>query len=149
MTRKRGLTWIAAWMRTWCIAALIIAGARAQNVPSRPERPLGKIQKIPDEISVAQAKEAWEAGAFILDVREAEEVKQAHIPGAILIPLGQLQKRLAELPKDRQIVIICLSGGRSAFAREMLRKGGFDKVTSVDGGMNEWKKAGYPTATGP
>jgi rhodanese-related sulfurtransferase len=149
MTRKRGQKLIMAWTRTWCIAALTAAAAMAQSVSAGAENPVRKIQTVPAEISVAQAKEAWEAGAFILDVREAGEWNQTHIPGSTLIPLGQLEKRLAELPKDRQIVIVCRSGGRSAFARDILKKAGFDGVASMDGGMNEWKRAGYPAVSGP
>lgn len=148
MTRRWAKRWTAVWMWAWCIAALTAAAAIAQSVPAGAERSIGKIQELPDEISAAQAKAAWEAGAFILDVRQPEEWNEVHIPGSTLIPLGELQKKLAEIPKGRQIIVVCRSGGRSAFAREILKKAGFDQVTSMSGGMNDWQGAGYPTAAG-
>lgn len=104
---------------------------------------------VPAEISVAQAADKQEAGAFILDVREPNEWADFHIPGATLIPLGQLESRLAELPQDQEIVVVCRSGNRSATGRDVLKNAGFENVTSMAGGMNEWRSAGYPVVTGP
>jgi len=104
---------------------------------------------FPEEISVAQAKEKLHAGALILDVRQPEEYASGHIPGATLIPLGQLEKRANELPRDREIVVVCRSGGRSAMGRDILKKAGFTKVASMAQGMNAWKAAGYPIAQIP
>jgi rhodanese-related sulfurtransferase len=104
--------------------------------------------ELPKEISVSQAYDLREAGAFILDVREPDEWQQGHIPDATLIPLGELQSRVDELPSDQEIVVVCRSGNRSASGRDILTKAGFDQVTSMDGGMNEWSAAGYPTESG-
>ena len=104
---------------------------------------------LPDEISVAQAAVKREAGAFILDVRQPEEWNEAHVPGSTLIPLDQLEARLNEVPKDKEVVVICRSGNRSKPGRDALKAAGFTQVTSVSGGLNEWKAAGLPTVTGP
>ncbi len=149
MLKRRGKKRMSACMRAWRGTALMLAVALAQNMLSGAHRPGGEIQALPAEISAAEARQAWEAGAFILDVRQPEEWDRMHIPGATLIPLGQLEKRLAELPRDKQIVIVCRSGGRSAFARDMLKGAGFDKVASMSGGMLDWQRAGYPTAGAP
>ncbi len=104
---------------------------------------------MPAEISVEQAKQKYDSGIFILDVREQDEWDAGHIPNATLIPLGQLQNRASELPKDKEIVVVCRSGKRSATGRDTLLNAGFASVTSMAGGMVAWQAAGYPTVTGP
>ena len=105
-------------------------------------------QTLPTEISVDEALQKREAGAFILDVREQEEWDQVHIPGATLIPLAQLPERLSEVPKDQEVVVVCRSGNRSQAGRDILLDAGFSQVASMNGGMNNWSEKGYPTASG-
>lgn len=105
--------------------------------------------QYPAEVSVTKAAEKRAAGAFILDVRQPEEWVEGHIPGATLIPLDELQSRVNELPKDQEIVVVCRSGNRSAEGRDILRAAGFQQVTSMAGGMNQWQSAGYEVVTGP
>jgi len=104
---------------------------------------------LPDEISVAEAAAKRDAGAFILDVRQPDEWNEVHVPGSTLIPLDQLEARLNEVPKDKEVVVICRSGNRSQPGRDALKAAGFTQVTSVTGGLKEWKAAGLPTVTGP
>jgi rhodanese-related sulfurtransferase len=104
---------------------------------------------LPRDIPVAEAAARRDQGAFILDVREPAEWNEFHIPGATLIPLGELDARAGEVPKDRQVVVICRSGNRSQRGRDILLGAGFTSVTSVSGGMNEWRAAGLPTVSGP
>jgi len=104
---------------------------------------------LPREISVADASAKRDAGAFILDVREPDEWNQVHIPGATLIPLGELASRVNELPTDQEIVVVCRSGNRSQQGRDILISAGFEQVTSMAGGMNQWSSAGFETASGP
>jgi rhodanese-related sulfurtransferase len=106
-------------------------------------------QSFPAEVSVAEAFEKREAGAFMLDVREQNEWDELHMDGATLIPLGQLGDRLNELPKDQEIVVVCRTGNRSAQARDLLKQNGFESVTSMAGGMVDWQAANYPIVTGP
>jgi len=103
----------------------------------------------PREISVAEAAAKRNTGAFILDVRQPEEWNEYHIPGATLIPLGELAARVAELPSDQEIVVVCRSGNRSAQGRDILLMAGFKQVTSMAGGLLEWRATGYPTVSGP
>ncbi len=103
---------------------------------------------LPAEISVAQAQQLRDQNAFILDVREPSEWTQFHIPGATLIPLGQLPNRLSEVPKDRQVVVVCRTGHRSAQGRDILKQAGFTNVTSMAGGVTEWQAQGLPIASG-
>ena len=101
------------------------------------------------EVSVSEAAAMRDAGAFVLDVREPSEWNQVHIPGATLIPLGELASRVDELPKDQEIVVVCHSGNRSAQGRDILLSAGFDQVTSMAGGMTQWEAAGLETTSGP
>ena len=103
---------------------------------------------LPAEVSVAQAIAKRDAGAFMLDVRQPEEWTEFHMPDATLIPLGELSTRRDELPRDQEIVVVCRSGNRSASGRDILNAAGFPSVTSMAGGMNAWRSAGHPIATG-
>jgi adenylyltransferase/sulfurtransferase len=75
---------------------------------------------------------------FLLDVREPREWDIARIEGATLIPLGELPKRMNELPKDSDIIVQCKSGVRSAKAVNLLRENGFNRVQNLQGGILEW-----------
>lgn len=86
------------------------------------------------------------AGLFILDVREADEFVSGlgHIPGSVLIPLGQLGDRLAEVPRDKAVVAVCRSGGKSARAAELLLSKGWRETYSLSGGVQAWKDEKLP-----
>lgn len=103
---------------------------------------------LPAEIDVAQAAEIRDAGAYILDVREPSEWQENHIPGATLIPLGELASRVNEVPQDQEIVVVCRSGNRSQQGRDILRSAGLAQVTSMAGGMKQWMASGYQWVTG-
>ncbi len=91
------------------------------------------------EISVVDLKARLDKGdVWLLDVREPREFEITSIEGATLIPLGELPKRLDELPTDRDIAIHCKSGVRSAKAVNMLKEKGFNRVQNVRGGILEW-----------
>jgi rhodanese-related sulfurtransferase len=104
---------------------------------------------LPSEVSVAEAATLRDAGAFVLDVRQPEEWEQAHIPGATLIPLGELQVRSNEVPKDVNVVVVCRSGNRSQQGREILMAAGYTQVTSMSGGVTQWQSEGNPVVSGP
>ena len=70
-----------------------------------------------------------------LDVREPVEIVDGTLPGTVNIPLGQLPNRVAELDRNRRVVVLCRSGGRSAHAAKLLADGGFADVVNLDGGM--------------
>ena len=104
---------------------------------------------LPLEVSVSDAYKIREEGAFVLDVRQPEEWEAVHIPGATLIPLGELESRLDEVPQDQNILVVCRSGNRSARARDILLTAGFQNVSSMAGGMNEWVAKSYDIGAGP
>lgn len=84
----------------------------------------------------------------VLDVREPWEYRAGHVPDVIHIPLGELVRRVGELPRDRRIVVICQSGNRSLGATEYLLAQGFAGVASVAGGTGAWAYSGRPIETG-
>jgi rhodanese-related sulfurtransferase len=100
------------------------------------------------EITVQEAYELYEQGAFLLDVREQDEWDNFHIPNTTLIPLGQLESRVSEVPRDQEVVVVCNSGNRSQEGRNILLEAGFEDVTSMAGGVQDWRGAGYPIEAG-
>lgn len=85
---------------------------------------------------------------YVLDVREPAEYADARVAGSVLIPLGQLAQRVGELPKDRTIVAICASGGRSSAAVGLLKRAGFADVLNLRGGIGAWARSGLPIERG-
>jgi sulfur-carrier protein adenylyltransferase/sulfurtransferase len=92
------------------------------------------------ETTSIDLKKRLDAGddVFILDVREPNEYQICRIPGSVLIPLGELPRRYAELPKDKDIVAQCKVGSRSAKAMEFLQSVGFKRVKNLKGGILDW-----------
>ncbi len=88
-------------------------------------------------------------GAVLLDVRSLEEVRQERIRGSINFDfnMAQFDILIAGLDKAKPYFVYCASGVRSARAAEKMRKGDFEKVYLLDGGMKAWKAAGLPTQT--
>ena len=82
-------------------------------------------------------------GAFLLDVREDDEWAAGHAPDAVHVRLGDLGTRAGELPRDREVYVICRSGARSAYAAQALTGGGWMAV-NVSDGMTGWAVAGRP-----
>jgi rhodanese-related sulfurtransferase len=133
--RKRNLTLV--WIG---VAALIIILA-------------GGILFLPKhspvtEITPIEAYAKLQLGAFFLDVRSQEEWDESRIAGSTLIPLDQLQDRVDELPKDKDIVVVCRSGRRSQSGASILQKAGFTRIASLSGGLNAWSDANYPIEQG-
>jgi rhodanese-related sulfurtransferase len=84
---------------------------------------------------------------YLLDVREPHEYADGHIAGATLMPLGELARRIGELPRDREIVCVCRSGNRSGVAARHLVGAGYN-VANLSGGMIGWSHAGLPVRRG-
>jgi rhodanese-related sulfurtransferase len=131
------------WM--WAALAVVLLIVTGGFLFNEINGSTAKIASLPAEVSIARAGELREAGAFMLDVREPMEWDEFHMPGATLIPLGQLASRVNELPKDQEIVVVCRSGNRSQEGRDILLRAGFENVTSMSGGMIQWRSMGLPT----
>jgi rhodanese-related sulfurtransferase len=73
-----------------------------------------------------------------LDVREPDEVATCHVAGSTHIPMRQVPEHLAELPRDRQILVQCHHGRRSMMVTQYLRGQGYERVTNIAGGIDAW-----------
>ncbi len=82
----------------------------------------------------------------VVDVREPDEWAEGHIADAQHIPLGQLAARMDEIPRDRDVVLVCHSGQRSAVATAMLQRAGFTRASNLTGGMVAWEDHHLPVA---
>ncbi|WP_433530514.1 rhodanese-like domain-containing protein [Micromonospora sp. CA-263727] len=83
-------------------------------------------------------------GTYLLDVREDDEWAAGHAPSAHHLPMMELPARLAEVPTDQDVAVICRSGGRSAQVVAYLMRNGWEQVRNVEGGMGAWDAAGRP-----
>ncbi|MGE0439947.1 MAG: rhodanese-like domain-containing protein [Gemmatimonadales bacterium] len=108
-----------------------VADGLALRHAGRPLEPLR-------ELSVADYAGGQPAGAVVVDVRNRSEWDDGHLPGAVLIPLPELPERLGEIPRDREVVFQCQTGGRSAIAASVLQAGGHRKVVNLTGGYAAW-----------
>jgi sulfur-carrier protein adenylyltransferase/sulfurtransferase len=101
---------------------------------------MNPMQGMP-EITATELKQRLDSGEDIqlIDVREADEVAVARIPGAVHIPLAQVTNRMAEIDPNRETVVHCKGGVRSARAIEALKRSGFSgNLTNLKGGITAW-----------
>jgi rhodanese-related sulfurtransferase len=100
----------------------------------------------PVEIDPVTALERATAGSLFVDVREQDEVVQAayDVPGMVVLPLSELPDRFDELPKDRELIMACRSGGRSMRALQFLQGQGYEQVVNLAGGILRWQAEGHP-----
>jgi rhodanese-related sulfurtransferase len=95
------------------------------------------------EIDVVTLAIRRDESTSLIDVRRPDEFEVARVPGARLIPLGDLVERIDEVPTEGTVYVICATGARSARAAEHFRSLGIDAV-NVAGGTKAWMEAGYP-----
>jgi len=91
----------------------------------------GELERLLDQ--------AASGGIVFIDVREPDEYAEGHIEGVVNMPLSTLEDTYSQLPKDKEIVIICRSGNRSMQAAQLLREKGYTRLVNVQGGMLDWK----------
>lgn len=103
-----------------------------------------EIQEVPLE----QSEDAIKQADFLIDVREADEFHEGHIPGAVNIPRGILEFKLTSDPsldnRDLNLVVYCKTGGRAALSARVMKEMGYLHVQSINGGIEAWKTAGKP-----
>ncbi|HBG04989.1 MAG: rhodanese-like domain-containing protein [Geobacteraceae bacterium GWC2_58_44] len=97
-------------------------------------------------ISSTQAKAllAKNGRTVLLDVRTPEEYRQARLRGSLLIPLGELEKRVKEIPRDRPLLVYCAVGARSSSAAGFLASKGYREIYHMSDGLVGWYKNGFP-----
>jgi rhodanese-related sulfurtransferase len=101
----------------------------------------------PREIDVDELAERLAEGVVVIDVREADEYDSGHVPGALFVPLSELEQRVDEVPSGEPVLVICKSGGRSMRACNYLAPLGRD-VTNIAGGTMAWIDSGRDVVTG-
>lgn len=133
------------------ITPLIACGAGRDSA----EQPAAAEQKVataeaPQEVATITVDalrdqlQSAESKPLLVDVREPNEFEAAHIAEARLAPLGNVEKDLSNVEKDREIVLICRTGNRSGKAYRRLAAQGYTNMRNVEGGMQAWEKKGYP-----
>ena len=127
-----GLDRVGGYFTSDAIDAWVAAGGRTGAVP---------------QLSVGQlAAEMQRDAVTVIDVRGRAEWEAGHLPGVGNIPVGFLSERIAEIPRDRPVVMQCQSGARSAIAASVLRARGLANVATLVGGFADWAAAGLPVA---
>lgn len=114
----------------------------------------GAMRPIP-QVDVREARRRVTDGAadgqpdaVLIDVREQSEYIEVRAPEATLIPLSQFLQRYTEIPRDREVLLVCHSGNRSQQAAMFLRRQGYERVGNVTGGMEAWETASLPIERG-
>ncbi|TXC65810.1 rhodanese-like domain-containing protein [Piscinibacter aquaticus] len=105
-----------------------------------------------DSVSLDEARAAVESGrALLIDIREPNEHATGVAAGAMLLPMSQLARRIAEIPAsaDQPVLLICNTQNRSSRTLKALRERGYGHVRFVNGGMSEWAKRGWPMVKPP
>lgn len=136
------------WILMLGLAAMLLSACGAPKAPALHAAPVDVEQtrssELASNLDVAEVQALYAAGEIVIvDVREKHEFDAGHIPGARLIPLGELPKRVSDVPRDETVVIVCRSGNRSAQAHQFLLDQGFTNVHNMQGGMIDWAAAGF------
>jgi len=124
---------------TWWVAVALAflslphANAAATQAPLNTQELQSLVEKERPEV-------------LLLDVRTPGEWSGGHIPGSVLIPMSEVPERLAEIPRDKKVVVICASGARSAAVARFLDQRGYPWVANYGGGIDDWQRRGLPLA---
>jgi rhodanese-related sulfurtransferase len=120
------------------VAGALIAGLALAGEPNPP----------PAEVAPMTQEQLLEHQAnhpdhlFVLDVRTPAEYAEGHVPGAVNVPHDQLASRIAEVPKDKDVVLYCRSGRRAALAADVLTAHGYTRLSHLEGDMQAWVEKG-------
>jgi len=117
------------------IYLIALGGGERSNDPAR-------------EVSLDEAYQMVQNDAFVVDAGTQAEWDEYHAPNTVHIPFDQLSARLSELPRDRQILVVCRSAGCGQHGRELLVAAGFNAF-NMAGGLSEWYARGYPIEGAP
>ncbi|MBK6348379.1 MAG: rhodanese-like domain-containing protein [Steroidobacteraceae bacterium] len=141
------------------LAALLLAGATSvafAAVATAGEPAVTTTASAPATAAVAVAPMSQEAllehqsshpdHLLVLDVRTPQEYAEGHVPGAVNVPYDQLASRLAQVPKDKDVVLYCKSGRRAGIAADVLAANGYTRLSHLEGDMPAWIEKGRPVA---
>lgn len=146
---------VRRWTATTVGLALLVPLAVACS-EAEPEGPLATAghefaTSLPaDYLALSDSEvvsQAAAADALLVDVREPAEYSDGHLPGAINVPLRAITRDLGKIPTDREVIVYCRTGYRSAVALTALGLLGYDQVRSFQPGFVGWQQAGWPVST--
>ncbi|CAA9398129.1 MAG: Thioredoxin [uncultured Nocardioides sp.] len=120
----------------------VIDGVRGLDMED-VHRQVAAQQQHPEEVDLDTFAARHAEGGFVLDVREADEYAAGHVPGAVHVPMNEVPSRVAELPTDQQLLVICQVGGRSRQVVQFLQAQGLD-AANVSDGTGGWAARGWP-----
>ncbi len=135
------------WIPVAGVAQESEAMAQPQIKIMTTDQLVSEAKKYAPQITPQEAQAQIDSGSvIILDVREADEFKQGHLPGALLIPRGLLEFKVKEkIPdQDAKIIVYCKVGGRGALAAETMKILGYKNVENIEGGWEAWLKDDLP-----
>jgi rhodanese-related sulfurtransferase len=98
------------------------------------------------EVAINDLPTSFGPAVVLLDVREDDEWRRGHAPGAQHIPMGDVPARMAEIDADAELFVICLAGGRSQRVAQYLARNGYE-AANITGGMLAWARSGRPVVT--
>jgi phage shock protein E len=116
--------------------AVVIAAAAFAGEPA--------VVPLMGQETLLQRQARKDAALFVLDVRTPEEFASGHVPGAVNVPHDQLASRVAEVPRDKDVVVYCRSGRRSQIAADILTANGFKRVSHLEGDIIAWQEKARP-----
>jgi rhodanese-related sulfurtransferase len=137
--------------------ALGAASAIAAEPPTLPATPASAATPGPavapaipliTQDAVLDRQGRHDATLVVIDVRSADEFAKGHVPGAVNIPHDQIASRLAEVPKDKDVVLYCHSGRRAGLAATVLKDNGYTRLSHLEGDMVGWQQNGRPLQAG-
>jgi rhodanese-related sulfurtransferase len=132
--RRAAAMGLAAWAALFPLATAVLAGCDKAGAST-------------DAVSLDDARKALAEGkTLVFDVREPDEHATGVAAGVRLLPMKQLARRVAEIPKDpvQPVLLICRTQNRSSASLKVLREQGYTNVRYVEGGMSEWARRGWP-----
>ena len=105
-----------------------------------------QVSAAEQNITSREAKTVMEKNrnVYLLDVRTPREYSQGRLPGSVLIPIGELERRIAEVPKNRPVLVYCTVGARSSSAAALLTRRGYSEVYNMYDGISGWYRNGFP-----
>jgi rhodanese-related sulfurtransferase len=135
---------LAATMLAAAASVADQAGPAASQPAPAPPVAAGKSLPLIGQQALLERQAKKDQSLFVLDVRTPEEFAAGRVPGAVNVPYDQVASRLAEIPKNKDVVLYCRSGRRTELAGEALKANGYTKLEHLQGDMQAWLKDGRP-----
>lgn len=145
---RRGRASLLAGVAGLAVSILVMADEPVPSTPSvqPPAAPsAGAATAAPiTQVELIERLDAKDPELFLLDVRSPQEFAKGHIAGAVNIPYDQVATHLAEVPKDRDVVLYCQSGRRAGLAAQVLAANGYVRLEHLEGDIKAWTEQGRP-----